>query len=516
MELAVALALFIFVGSVGYVYFAAPAPAIKKESPIVQQQAPSEIRTEEKEEEKIATSPPSLTKAPSEKKEAVEKPTAAPSLNPPTSTKSQIVPLPLPLSPLPTPSPSAIYPTPIKVDLKIDGSDGPIAVMPDTSHTISWTTSGNPAWCGATGNWLGAKNPGGGSEIITIPSDVWGFYLTCMGINDSVVVTISDSEPLTTGPKVLAPKPAVIFDGGSLHNSANAPNVQKIAQKFYQKYSDDYDFLLIFTTIPSDQLLNAGFHHPVKKDVQGIGKVIQNYTADYGSSRGRLLAINFDGPVDIIVNSKSYQLTSNTIDIANGSVYHGIFHEIAHQWAVGIGCASNKTCRLPVQQPNNYGHWDLGLYSPYGETILEANNKWIDNGDGSFTRTPLCPVNYFPRLHPLDFYLMGLKDENEIPDTFFVVKPENGYNDFYFFCDKPTTVKGTKISFGVKDIIEEYGARIPNKINSQKDFSLAIILVESANYPATQEMKDALAIIANNTPAIWNWLTEGRSTIKFP
>jgi len=321
----------------------------------------------------------------------------------------------------------------------------------------------------------------------------------------------------------LAELPVVIFDDGNFSNPhTNTPDIGKISRLFYQKYADVYDFLIIFTTTPSELLRYHGGHTGLQGDIQGIGvaDIWKDITQLYGS-KGRLLGTSFAGSVGVIYNS--HFLTVNTVDKVPHYVYSLIFHELVHQWAVYIGCEHDEVCSLPIQSEEQPNHWSIGLHSPHEtDTILGRARKWIDNGDGTFTlMSPWIQHHYFPRLHPLDFYLMGLKDANELPNTFFVVRPDGGYADFDFAFDRivdnePVTIRGTKFSFSVQDIIAVYGERIPNAANSQKDFSLAIILLESANYPATQEMKGMLRTIAQNLPGIWNWLTEGRSTINFP
>lgn len=79
------------------------------------------------------------------------------------------------------------------VDLKANGSDGPITFSPNTTITLSWISS-NASSCVASGDWQGTK-PTSGSELIGKITEPKIFILTCQGsggsASDSVRVNIT-------------------------------------------------------------------------------------------------------------------------------------------------------------------------------------------------------------------------------------------------------------------------------------------------------------------------------------
>lgn len=84
------------------------------------------------------------------------------------------------------------------VDLKIDGSDGPLS-LPGGNMTLSWTTSGASSCTAAGPGWSGARPTSSAGE--TIPAFTGTYTLTCTNgsVNgtDSVDVTLSCTPSCT-------------------------------------------------------------------------------------------------------------------------------------------------------------------------------------------------------------------------------------------------------------------------------------------------------------------------------
>jgi len=80
------------------------------------------------------------------------------------------------------------------VDLKANGSDGPITIPYNTSAMLTWTSTNAPSGCTASGNWLGHRDPQGSQSTGNLTSNAY-YTLTCTGpggsANDSVAVNVS-------------------------------------------------------------------------------------------------------------------------------------------------------------------------------------------------------------------------------------------------------------------------------------------------------------------------------------
>ncbi len=86
------------------------------------------------------------------------------------------------------------------VDLKVNNQNGPVTIAPNTSFTLSWTSSDVTAsTCSASGSWTGNKALSGSEATTTLASGSMVFTLTCVGANDiqasdSVTVNISTGD----------------------------------------------------------------------------------------------------------------------------------------------------------------------------------------------------------------------------------------------------------------------------------------------------------------------------------
>ena len=87
------------------------------------------------------------------------------------------------------------------VDLKANGSNGPITIPSGSSADLSWTST-NATSCNASGDWSGSKNISGGSEPTGSLTSPKGYTLTCTGsegeVSDSVTVNVPGGDPTPT------------------------------------------------------------------------------------------------------------------------------------------------------------------------------------------------------------------------------------------------------------------------------------------------------------------------------
>src|SRR3989344_1313670 len=102
---------------------------------------------------------------------------------------------------------------PPTVDIKANGSDGPITIPYNTSATLAWTTT-NSSSCTASGDWSGSKSATGGSESTGNLTASKTYTITCSGPNtsrnDSVIVNV-DPAPVVS----LTASPTTVSSGGS-------------------------------------------------------------------------------------------------------------------------------------------------------------------------------------------------------------------------------------------------------------------------------------------------------------
>lgn len=96
----------------------------------------------------------------------------------------------------------------VTVDLKANGSDGPISLRFRDFVTLSWNSQ-NAVSCNATGDWSGSKSTAGSQSIQLNSARTHTFTITCTGssgqtASDSVQVNVSPNLP------VVITKPAIV------------------------------------------------------------------------------------------------------------------------------------------------------------------------------------------------------------------------------------------------------------------------------------------------------------------
>lgn len=74
----------------------------------------------------------------------------------------------------------------MSVDIKANGSNGPISLKNVTPFGVNWTVTGNPSSCNASIGWFGSKSVAGGSESIAPIAASTNLKITCQGSGGSV------------------------------------------------------------------------------------------------------------------------------------------------------------------------------------------------------------------------------------------------------------------------------------------------------------------------------------------
>ncbi|HPN67324.1 MAG TPA: hypothetical protein PLZ62_01580 [bacterium] len=88
------------------------------------------------------------------------------------------------------------------VDLKANGSDGPVTINSGDNITMNWTIT-NATSCTASGSWSGSKNSSGGEETINNVTTDGTYTLQCTGdggtASDSVTVNVQEAVNTDAG-----------------------------------------------------------------------------------------------------------------------------------------------------------------------------------------------------------------------------------------------------------------------------------------------------------------------------
>ena len=230
-------------------------------------------------------------------------------------------------------------------------------------------------------------------------------------------------------------------------------------RRFYEHFNDAFDFLIfVRNTGPSGQLTSfGGFYYGVMNDTEGIGIPISSDHEQYGlESPGVLQGI---APL------------SGALAISAGPA----LHEIMHRWANFVVPTVWET------------HW--GFSSAYGQLGGLDIETLVDHGNGLYSADMLNRGSHTVPYSPIELYLAGLIPADEVPDIWVAEDGERAPSDEDLCVngDGHCMFTATKVrTYTIEDIIAEHGERVPDYLNSQKDFRAAVVLLIDEDHPAIE------------------------------
>lgn len=269
-------------------------------------------------------------------------------------------------------------------------------------------------------------------------------------------------------------------------------DLRLISNKVYEYLTDDFDYIIILSVESSQpDGLFFGRSSSISNTVAGLGGGTFDNTVSYGSD-GRLKNIIYMPRVEYIRNGP-------------------FLHEIAHTWA-------NKNF-LPTTVGGHWGYAGVGgQLGGFDELVNLGGNSYQGrlNGRDGFA-TFANGGNAIPYGN-LELYLMGLIGPDELEAVQVAVNPEQGSSYGQFMADAIET-------YTPQDMLVTNGARVPNHMNSQKEFRALTVIISTAQLDA-ERMESAHAYLDNfSRPAApddsWGtlnnfWLaTGGRATFSF-
>ena len=234
-----------------------------------------------------------------------------------------------------------------------------------------------------------------------------------------------------------------------------------LVQDIYQRFDDDYDFIILLLNEPSipENLSYYGRLIGVSNSIKGIGLSSYDFSSEYGSS-GKLKAL-------IQMTGLEYLK------------YGPALHELAHQWA---------NFALPTHSVSSVGtdltsflfgsHWGFTGGNTKGQLGGFEQSSLVDNGQNSYSvgefGTFANGGNGVP-YNDLELYLMGMLPISEVADFDMfanITALDIVSSTFNFSAEDRTT-------FTPESLEELLGQREPSFEDSQKDFKiLAIVLTD--------------------------------------
>ncbi len=216
-------------------------------------------------------------------------------------------------------------------------------------------------------------------------------------------------------------------------------DLRAIANRFYEYFDDDYDFLAVRSALPLSNGAH-GFNRSVRNDVSGIGVPLFDETAEFGSD-GRLQSATF----------------------INFCLLGPLVHELAHNWANFL---------TPFGGPFWNGHW--GVSDVQG--VLGGNATFIkDLGNGEYAVPGNAGSSSWGGFYSMiELYLMGLVEAEEVPPHQVLVNPSivrlDDLQGLIVAADRLDTIS-------IGEVINAHGPRSPSHENTPREYRMATLVI---------------------------------------
>ena len=259
---------------------------------------------------------------------------------------------------------------------------------------------------------------------------------------------------------------------------ATSIDIVRVAQRFYNTHPDMYDYLVMFNTTGTPVATGViASSTPVRNLRHGIGDTLRDIGWAFGSPL-RLQAFLNMGPATQYpddplapVGSRGRITGDNTLTLLG--------HEAGHLF---LAFASVRDPANPNRRPMlgaGLAHWSFDFNSE--ASLLEGNRIQETAGsDGTLFLTTGTVEGY----SPLDQYLMGFREPENVPPTFLV---DPASQPATRLPEVGVRITGTRRDIDVNEIISAEGRRIPDHSIAQRRFSFAFIILTAPGETATPE-----------------------------
>ncbi len=283
-----------------------------------------------------------------------------------------------------------------------------------------------------------------------------------------------------------------------------------VTQKFYRNHGDSYDFIVLF----NDLRLQAGpgafaFELNIRNEVEGIGSPQPdgNPVFDFGAPFGsplRLQSFLNMGPLSNFPDDPT-----TTIPLLGHNNTLSVFgQESGHRFLVYIGFLDPLTQSVSkALLGRQAAHWSFFFNSD--ASVLEGN-RIADNGMTSPQFETTAAVEKYS---DLDQYLMGLREADEVPPSFYVDSPSVPRSS----GSPPAigvTFDGTRREVTMDMIIAAEGPRRPQPNLAQRDFNFAFLLLVREGEEPSAETLDKLDRIRTEWATYFRDAVDRRGTAQ--
>jgi hypothetical protein len=279
-----------------------------------------------------------------------------------------------------------------------------------------------------------------------------------------------------------------------------------LLRAFYRTHPDVFDTVYVWTEFDYDNGLGLAHSFNIRNSISGIGLRIYDRGPAYGSPARLSSIITMGNQAEWPSDPQAHATGLNsTISI--------VCHELGHKWLAYVRFNANHETKDDLLGREN-AHWsflaDTRSNTDGSFSSLMEGNAWRDSGAGTFT-TIESAVNYFT---PLDQYLMGLRSADEVADLSYLVTDA----DLKEILNEKSPISGFSTSavartVSVAQIIDHEGPRIPDAINSPKQFRVAFILLTEPGLPPSADALQRISRYRDSLVRYFSAATGGRGSL---
>lgn len=291
-----------------------------------------------------------------------------------------------------------------------------------------------------------------------------------------------------------------------LEDISGSVNKEAVIKKFFQDHSDAknaYDFIILATTFkPRD---DVGQFTATKNVIQGTGD---------SNDDVNLVSTHMNTGLTGEEGFQGYAFIANIDDI--GADLSLLLHELSHRWLFRLGdydfCGKGFGCTKETgfKINSNGAHYNdkINTITKEGGETFKDPNGGGDIQIGARSGYCVYPGEKIAgyRFTNLSLYLMGLVPLEEAGML-------NWYQTSGAWTDQGIPCIEKK--FTVQDVINMVGSRNPAYPNTQRDFTVALILLTQQGQTPTQSQLDKMNYIMDNFPREWQMATRHISTIRW-
>jgi uncharacterized protein (TIGR03437 family) len=257
------------------------------------------------------------------------------------------------------------------------------------------------------------------------------------------------------------------------YGGADELDIVTASQKILENHDDAFDYLVFYNNMGVAIPSAVAQYTPVRNSRTGMGDAPADDGAEYGSPR-RLQGVMNMG------RTEDYPLNPNgavSLRFPSGDTPLTVLgHEASHMFLAYVSVREpGSPDARPMLSPDLF-HWSFRFNA---EASILAGNRIRDNGTDATAR--FTTTGAVESYSPLDQYLMGLRQPEEVPPTFYVKDPAPSS-----IAARPpipqvgVNFNGTRRDVTIEELIATEGRRRPDATVSQRQYRFGFVLIVAA------------------------------------